>query len=64
MKHIQLFMAPYKDEIDRVEADGQLVSIRHKDGWTTIKWKEVGLKEVWESRFPDWNISMIRISQS
>ena len=64
MKQIQLFMAPYQDNTDRVEINGELVSISHKDGWTTVKWREEGTKAVDETRFPDWNISMIRIWKS
>ena len=58
MKNIQVFQKG--DET--CEIDGELVSICHKSGWTIVKWREPGFKEVWENHFPDWNIDMVRIS--
>lgn len=62
MKHIQVFMAPLPGMSDRCEISGFLVAIAQKNGWTTVKWKEENT--VFENRFPDWNIMMIRISDA
>lgn len=57
MKNIQLFT---KGE-NSCEISGRLVSLKHLNGWTSVKTKEEDSDLIWEHRFPDWNISMIRI---
>jgi len=58
MKNIQGFLK----DCTFCEVNGDLVSITHTEGWLIVRYREPGNKKIWEYHFPEWNISMVRIS--